>query len=109
MKQEKDFFIVKDKLDQYDFYSKIVNSLQAYDKDGEPVDYIEKSISFNLNRFFDQLGQALSIGAGYILKLNSEIINQYKNIQLNKIVELSKMYKITLQYDKRILFEFVEK
>lgn len=59
MKQEKDFFIVKDKLDQYDFYSKIVNSLQAYDKDGEPVDYIEKSISFNLNRFFDQLGQAV--------------------------------------------------
>lgn len=30
MKQGTDFFIVKDKSDQYNFYNKIVKSLQAY-------------------------------------------------------------------------------
>ena len=110
MKQGTDFFIVKDKSDQYNFYNKIVKSLQAY-KDGKPVDYIEKSLDVNLdlNRLLSQLGSMLSMGAEYVLKLNSEIINHHKDKQLNKIVELSKAYRITLQYDKRILFEYVEK
>ncbi len=85
--------------------------MQAYDKDGKPVDYIERSLTVNLdlNRLLSQLGSILSIGAEYVLKLNSEIINHHKDKQLNQIVELSKAYRITLQYDKRILFESVEK
>lgn len=111
MKHEKDFFIVKDESDSYGFYDKIAQALQVYDKNGQPVDYIEKSISvnLNLNRFLDQIGRALSIGAEYILKLNNKIIKHHRDKQLDEIVELSKMYKITLQYDKRILFEFMEK
>ena len=111
MKQGKDFFIVENKSDQYNFYNKIAKSLQAYDKDGKPVDYIKRSltVNLNLNRLLSQLGSILSIGAEYVLKLNSEIINHHKDKQLNQIVELSKAYRITLQYDKRILFESVEK
>ena len=72
MKQGTDFFIVKDKSDQYNFYNKIVKSLQAYNKDGKPVDYIEKSLNVNLdlNRLFSQLGSTLSMGAEYVLKLS---------------------------------------
>ncbi|WP_072539966.1 hypothetical protein [Lactiplantibacillus plantarum] len=107
MEHKKDFFIVKDESASYDFYAKIAHALQPYDKNGQPVDYIEKStnVTLDLNRLLAQLGTVLSLGAGDVLKL----INHHKDKQLDKIVELSKMYKITLQYDKRILFEFIEK
>ncbi len=110
MERGKDFFIVEDETDKYGFYKKIAESLQAYDKDGRPVDHIEKSLitTLDLNRFLSQLGNTLSTGTRYVLKLNSKLINHYKDKQLDKIVELSKTYRITLQYDKRILFESVE-
>lgn len=111
MEQKKDFFIVKDESDQYKFYDKIAKSLEIYDKDSnQPAnDNIEKSLNVNLdlNRLLGQLGSMLSMGNKYILKLSNAFIKSNNDKKFDKIVELSKEYKITLQYDKRILFEYV--
>lgn len=111
MEQGKNFFVVYDKSDKYEFYQKVGASLEIHDEDGEPVEYIQRSlnVSFDINRFLAQLGSMLALSTKNVLKFSSKIIGKYKDDQLDKIVDLSKDYKITIQYDKRILFEYVGK
>lgn len=111
MEQGKNFFVVYDKSDKYEFYQKVGASLEIHDEDGKPVEYIQRSlnVSFDINRFLAQLGSMLALSTKNVLKFSSKIIGKYKDDQLDKIVDLSKDYKITIQYDKRILFEYVGK
>ena len=111
MEQGKNFFVVYDKSDKYEFYQKVGASLEIHNEDGKPVEYIQRSlnVSFDINRFLAQLGSMLASSTKNVLKFSSKIIGKYKDDQLDKIVDLSKDYKITIQYDKRILFEYVGK
>jgi hypothetical protein len=115
MEQKKDFYVTENKQDKYDFYGKIVNSLDVRDSEGKELESVEKSINIGLpnvkldvNRLFQQLGGLFKCASFFGGKLIMKLSKTYKDKNMEKMVELSNYYKISLLYDRRILFEYME-
>lgn len=113
MELKKDFLVIKDTADTYNFYEKIAESLQCYNEHGEPTGYTRKSfvpnadIKVDVNKLLYQIIDTISMNAKFFIKLTNKLIIHHKDKQFEKIVDLSKSYKISVVSDKRILFESV--